>query len=878
MKHILNRLVSLTLALAMLLALIPAGVMDASAEDSTNYGKAVATVFVRKNPSQKSDYWFSIPADFVVRLMGKEEPDKDGDHAFKWIKVETRRPDSANSNKYVGWVHSDYFRALTLEEEAAYIAGGSQYVLPGETAKPATDDNYPAGTGATGAITSGGTNLRSGPGKNYPRLDSLERNTVVELVTIPTVIDEDHWYKVLYNNQTGYIQSPYIRVISYGSGVTAQPTAAPTGAVTTPTPAPTPTVEPSDLGYVRLLLTSCHLRVSPEGAYDSNFDWEDQYGLLPVCGNVVKKGKYSWYPVRKDGRKYYVRADCVQYITDIDPTAAPTSAPTSTVPGETTPVVTVTPTPTITPTPVPTRTPVGYVTTVMTGCNLRRKASTVADRLLQIPINVTLPYYSQPVQDPNYKKNNFIWYPVEYNGVAGYLRDDVLQVTGPYTPTPTPTPTQTGSDETPTPTLTPTPAPTDAPLSSDYVITTMGGVNLRRGASSDYDVRFTGVTKNTVMKFSLARKVGNHTWYNVTYRNTSCWVVDTVVRVLTAEEAKKYSGGDDPTAAPTSTGLTPKGYVKTTATDVNLRKKEAGAIIGRIKNSGTVMPYLKDPVVKSGVTWYYVMNSELGLGWVHGSYVSVCDEKGDPIVTPTPTKSGKQEAVYTTLKLGSTGDAVKNLVTELKNQGYYKDEITSSYTSKVELAVCEFQANNGLTVDGIAGSETQHKLFGTVPPGEGDYDNLDITLYPAEKIDWWTGGISTLWAKGANYKVYDVKTGIVWWAHRWSGYYHLDAEPLTAADTARLCRIYGVKDAQEIADKDMWQRRPCLVTIGTRTFACSLYGEPHNEEGNTIKDNNFNGQLCIHFTNSKTSGTKIIDSNHQAAIQYAWENAPNGHK
>ncbi|MCQ2457171.1 MAG: SH3 domain-containing protein [Clostridia bacterium] len=869
MKHILNRLVSLTLALAMLLSLIPAGVLNAAAEDSTAYGKATASVRVRKKASENSDYWFLIPADFVARLMGEEKADKDGDHAFKWIKVETLNPNSENHNTYIGWVHSDFFRPLTKEEEAAYTAGGSRYVLPGSTVTPATGDNYVAGYGATGAITSGGTNLRKGPSTKEPRLESLERNTVVELLTIPTAIDDNHWYKVQYNGYIGYIQSPFIRVISYGSGVTAQPTTPVPSDVTTPPPA---TVEPSDFGYVRLLLSSCHLRIAPDGAYNSDFDWEDQYGILPACGNPVKKGKYSWYPVMKGGRKYYVRADCVQYITTPDPTVPPTSAPTATETGEITPVVTATPTPT----PIPTSTPVGYVRTVMTGCNLRKKAASNADRILQIPIYVTLPYYSKPVQDPNYRKNHYTWYPVEYNGEKGYLRNDVLEVIDPYKPTPTPTPT--GSYETPTPTYGPIPTPTDAPLTSSYVTTTMGGVRLRKAASSDADVRFSGVTKNTVMKYTLARKVGNHMWYNVTYRNTSCWVVDTVVRVLTAEEAKKYEGKDDPTSAPTSTGLTPKGYVKTTATDVNLRKKVAGAILGRIEDRGTVMPYLSDPVVKNGVTWYYVMHSRLGLGWVHGNYVSVCDAKGDPVITPVPTKSGKQEAVYVTLKLGSTGDSVKNLVTELKNQGYYTGEITSSYTSAVEKAVIEFQLAKGLTVDGIAGSSTQHALFGTVPPGEGDYDDLTMTLYPAEKIDWWTGGISTLWAKGANYKVYDVKTGIVWWAHRWSGYYHLDAEPLTKADTARLCRMYGVKDAAEIAKKDLWQRRPSLVTIGTRTFACSLYGEPHNEDGDTIKDNAFEGQLCIHFTNSRTSGTKVIDSNHQAAIEYAWLNAPNGHK
>ena len=61
------------------------------------------------------------------------------------------------------------------------------------------------------------------------------------------------------------------------------------------------------------------------------------------------------------------------------------------------------------------------------------------------------------------------------------------------------------------------------------------------------------------------------------------------------------------------------------------------------------------------------------------------------------------------------------------------------------------------------------------------------------------------------------------------------------------------------------------MTIGTRTFACSLYGVPHNPDGDTISNNNFTGQLCLHFTNSKTHGSKNVDSLHQEAIEKAYK-------
>ena len=190
-----------------------------------------------------------------------------------------------------------------------------------------------------------------------------------------------------------------------------------------------------------------------------------------------------------------------------------------------------------------------------------------------------------------------------------------------------------------------------------------------------------------------------------------------------------------------------------------------------------------------------------------------------------------------------------------------------------------FQRAKGLSADGIAGSNTQHALYGTVPKGSANStSDMSMVIYPAEKIDWFKGGIQEMWPRGANAKIYDVKTGIVWWAHRWAGANHADIEPLSASDTARLCQIYGVSKASDIASKNLWQRRPCLITIGTHTYACSLYGVPHNYGAGDISNNNMNGQICLHFTNSKTHTSKKVDSYHKAAIEYAWQNAPNGHK
>ena len=229
---------------------------------------------------------------------------------------------------------------------------------------------------------------------------------------------------------------------------------------------------------------------------------------------------------------------------------------------------------------------------------------------------------------------------------------------------------------------------------------------------------------------------------------------------------------------------------------------------------------------------------------------------------------------YTPLQYGSTGDRVLSLVRELKSQGFYSGTETSNYNSSVENAVRTFQKIIGLTEDGIAGSKVQFILFNAIQYFFASEDVVDLSfdIYPVETIDWFEGGINELWPVNSDFKIYDVKTGKVWWAHRWAGGYHVDAEPLRAADTAILCEIFGVSSADEITEKTHWQRRPCLVTIGEQTFACSLYGVPHNyPDGDTIADNGFDGQLCIHFTNSKTHNGKSVDSNHQKAIQEAYD-------
>ena len=600
--------------------------------------------------------------------------------------------------------------------------------------------------------------------------------------------------------------------------------------------------------------------------YDAANDWEGRGSVMMLTGDPVTKGKYSWYPVRKDGKTYYVRNDCVQPLASITATPAPAG-------------VTATPAPAdVTATPVPANVTYTHVRLVLTSAHLRSAPNGTYDSDNDwVGLGSTLPLAGSAV-----KQGGYNWFPVTKNGKKYYVREDCVQ---PYID---------GSAGTPT--AVPQPTATINPNGIGWVKTTKGGVNLRATIGG---TTIKQLKKNVTLPYLLEPVQKNgYTWYFVQDGNNRGYLRSDVVTVVNAPATTPTPTPAPDGSTPAPTAVTPTeipatGYLKTNSGGVNLRKKAGYTdTIGRV-DKNVVLPYYGEPTRVKGVNWYYVKHPTLGYGYLHGTYINLCNADGSALATPTPAptntpapgttaapaNNSQTEASYNTLKTGSTGDAVKNLVTELKNQGYYSGSVTSKYTTAVADAVKAFQKAKGLTVDGIAGAATQHKLFNTVPVGYANLENLTMTLYPAEKIDWYTGGINELWATGSNYKVYDVKTGIVWWAHRWAGGLHVDAEPLTAADTARLCRCYGVSTAQEIASKNLYQRRPLLVTIGTRTFACSLYGVPHNyPEGDTISTNEFRGQVCIHFSNSKTHNSNNVDSGHEEAIEYAWEHCPAGHK
>ncbi len=697
--------------------------------------------------------------------------------------------------------------------------------------------NTPTPTPASGSAygyvitTAAGVNLRLSAGGEV--IVQVPRNVVLTCIGAPVQTSGSSylWYYVRYNNLAGYIRGDFVRVCDQNGNPLGEATAAPSVTAT-------PVVYS---GYVKLTKTGVNLRVSPAGRSQGQYD----IGLiLPIAGATVSSGRYQWFCVRTpDGKTGYVRSDC----------AVPCDLNGNQV--------------TVTPTPAPTTTTsistYGYIQITKPSTNLRRTIG--GETIHQLAKESVWPLIGTVITT-----NGVTWYPVSADGYTGFVRGDCA-----YKLSATQEASYLAGKGIPKE----TPAPTGSIQQTSYVQTTLDYVNLRQTASRD-SKSVAKVRTGTVLAFNATTTAGTSTWYRVVYNSTEVWVLGSCVKVMTQAEYQEWLNKNPGAATPQPDAA--KGYIVTTRDGVNIRATANGSsILTRVKK-GTVLPYYTENIKAGSYTWYLIRLSNGTEGYIRSDMVSKSNNNGGTLPTATPAPTGspatKPSATYTTLRLGSTGDAVTRLVQELINQGYYTGSVTNVYTSAVRAAVRAFQSAKGLTVDGIAGKQTQHALFGTVEPGADDYTDYNFQFYPAEKIDWYTGGIQQLWAKGASYKIYDVRTGIVWWARRWAGYSHADIEPVTAADTARLCQIYGVNNAQEIWDKNLWQRRPCLITIGNRTFACSLFGMPHNPDGDTIPDNNMTGQICMHFTNSKGHESGKVDTYHQQAIEYAWQNCPAGRK
>jgi len=307
------------------------------------------------------------------------------------------------------------------------------------------------------------------------------------------------------------------------------------------------------------------------------------------------------------------------------------------------------------------------------------------------------------------------------------------------------------------------------------------------------------------------------------------------------------------------------GYV--TSTGLNIRSAPSSdARVLRCAGNGEKLIILKEEG-----NWYYVQYNSVVSGYVSKQHVSKSQPGGSASSSTSgsenlPSKVSELGSAPKTSRMGDRGNDVKKLQQALKIVGYYGGNCDGVFGEATETAVKKFQKARGLSQDGVAGNVTITLLFGeSAADNKGSSSSSSSSSSNSdngkktEVMDWFKDSVSKMIPSGTYITIKDVRTGTTFRAKHLYGANHMDAEPLTKEDTAIMKKIYGGSWS--------WDRRPILVLCSGRVFAASMNGMPHG--GQSIKDNNFDGQFCIHFQNSKTHGSSKVDPDHQAAIKEA---------
>ena len=258
----------------------------------------------------------------------------------------------------------------------------------------------------------------------------------------------------------------------------------------------------------------------------------------------------------------------------------------------------------------------------------------------------------------------------------------------------------------------------------------------------------------------------------------------------------------------------------------------------------------------------------------------IAGSKTQTVLYSSSAKSYSSATDSSTLKQGSQGTLVKNMQQRLKDLGYYDGTVTGNFGPLTEEAVKRFQSAQGLTVDGIAGVNTLNKLYamatgsgstssgssGTTSSGGTVISGMATTMpNPAsvQNVNWYTY-IRPKYDAGTVMQIYDFSTGYTWQCVMMSNGAHSDSQPRTADDTAVMYKAFG--------NKNTWTPKAVWVTFPDgKTYIASMHNVPHLS--GSIKDNNFDGHLCIHFPREmdEAEETGPYAVSHQQAIIKGWE-------
>ena len=232
---------------------------------------------------------------------------------------------------------------------------------------------------------------------------------------------------------------------------------------------------------------------------------------------------------------------------------------------------------------------------------------------------------------------------------------------------------------------------------------------------------------------------------------------------------------------------------------------------------------------------------------------------------------------YNTMNVGSYGTRVKALQNALIKLNFLaKGSADGKYGRQTQSGVKAFQKSKKLTADGIAGKKTLQALESAVgaeaaKSSSSSSSSSKTTSSSSQassssssssgsinqkisapskgsiKLLKWYDEVKPSLSNKQKLLIYDPSSGLSWTLSILSRGRHCDAEPLTKQDTDTMVKAFG--------GKNTWTQKGVYVRLPDgRWTVGSTHDMPH--ESGSIKDNGFNGHLCVHFYRTMEETTK----------------------
>ncbi len=238
---------------------------------------------------------------------------------------------------------------------------------------------------------------------------------------------------------------------------------------------------------------------------------------------------------------------------------------------------------------------------------------------------------------------------------------------------------------------------------------------------------------------------------------------------------------------------------------------------------------------------------------------------------PDDAAPDDSQSTFEVIKLESSGTRVFRVQMRLRDLGYLNYRPTGQYFGLTQDAVMKFQQNNGLDSDGQIGQMTYDKLFSSdvvrkplsaaVPVYYGVGESNGATA-PGELADW-AATVDPAFPVGTTATVTDFNTGKAFTVQRTGGTGHADVEATDSAAYTTFLEIYNVPADVE----PTWEKRAVVVTVGSATYAASLFGHPAGAD--TLPDNTMSGHACLYFMGSTSDVLGFVDKEHYKMVLLA---------